>query len=132
MKGGLPLLWVTTALLSYGHKIPFVGRFIKLLSLWYGRTTWWKLLITLRKYFIVFNAIIGVLTVFKVSGFNSDNLIAGFYAVGYSYFEMLTSFIKRLFNWLFDIFDHKVVPNVPNNPSKPSWPFWSGGDKAPS
>jgi hypothetical protein len=78
--------------------------------------------------FIVFNALIGVYTVFKVTGFSTDNLFAGFYGVGYTYIEMLTNFTKRLFKWFVELFDYKVVPNVPNNPTNPSWKPWSNNN----
>lgn len=56
---------------------------------------------------------------FKITGFSSDNLIAGISSMGATYVEMVATLTKRLFNWLFNLFDYKVVPNVPNNP--PSW-----------
>ena len=35
---------------------------------------------------------------------------------------MLTSFVKKLFNYIFELFDHKVVPNFPENPpSNKGW-----------
>ena len=51
----------------------------------YAKTRWLQLLIYLRKWFIVFNAIIGVITVFKITGYSSDNWIAGFYGLGHTY-----------------------------------------------
>jgi hypothetical protein len=128
MKSGMPLFWIVSTLLTYGHKIPIISKIIKGLSLWYGRTTWWKILVQMRKVFIIFNALIGVYTVFKVTGFSTDNLFAGFYGVGYTYVEMLTSFTKRLFNWFVELFDYKVVPNVPNNPTNPSWKPWTSNN----
>ena len=118
--------WLITAIISYGHKIPMVSKLINMLSLWYGRTTWWKMLASLRKVFIVINAIIGVFTVFWITGFSTDNLLAGFYGVGVTYVDMITSFTKRLFNWFFELFDHKIVPKSPSYPSNynPSWKWW--------
>jgi hypothetical protein len=99
-------------LLSYGHKIPFISKIINLLSLWYGRTTWWKLLIKARKIFVICNAMIGVYTVLKISGFSSDNLVSGVFLMGYTYYEMFMSSISRLFHWLSKFFDY-VTPDVP-------------------
>ena len=127
IPGLLGLCWcMLTTIITYGHKIPFIAKIINLLSLWYGRTTWWKLLVILRKVFIVINAIIGVLSVFWISGFSTDNLIAGFYGIGYTYMEMLTSFSKRLFNWFFELFDCKIVPKSPKPPVNynPLWKWW--------
>jgi len=59
------MLYLLSGILAYAHKIPFIGRMITLLSLWYGRTTWWKILVKLRKLFIIFNAVIGVIMVYK-------------------------------------------------------------------
>lgn len=130
MKSSMFTLWLITGILSYAHKIPYIGRIIALFSFWYGRTTWWKILLKLRKLFVTFNAIIGVYMVFKVTGFSTDNLFAGFAGMGHTYFEILINFSKRLFHWFFDLFDHKVVPNLPGE-GKPSFPkrfgenYWS-------
>ena len=109
------LLYIISGILAYAHKIPVFGRIITLLSLWYGKTTWWKILIKIRKGFIIFNALIGVLMVYKTVGFSYDNILAGFSAMGYTYIEMFTNMTKRMFNWFVELFDHKIVPNVPNN-----------------
>jgi len=109
------LLYLISGILAYAHKIPFIGRMITLLSLWYGRTTWWKILVKLRKLFIIFNAVIGVYMVFKTVGFSFDNIAAGFAGMGHTYLEILVNFTKRLFNWFVELFDHKIVPNVPGN-----------------
>lgn len=124
MKSAALIPFLFTGLITYGHKLSFISKVITLLAAWYGRTTWWKLLIKVRKLFVIFNALIGVYMVFKTVGFNTDNILAGFTALGHQYFEILTSFTKRLFNWFFDLFDHKVVPNPS---SKPSIPFNKGG-----
>lgn len=113
MKSSMFMLWLITIILSYAHKIPFIGRIITLLSMYYGRTTIWKILIKLRKLFILFNSVIGVYLVFKTTGFSFDNILAGFAGMGHTYLEILINFTKRLFNWIFDLFDYKVVPNVP-------------------
>jgi hypothetical protein len=112
MKSSMFMLWIVTAVLSYAHKIPFIKQIISVLSLWYGRTTIWKVLIKLRKMFIIFNAIIGIFMVYKTVGFNHENLLAGFSGMGHSYLEIFINFNKRLFNWVVELFDHKVVPNI--------------------
>jgi hypothetical protein len=127
MKSSMLWLYIITIVLSYAHKLPYIGRIITLLSLWYGRTTWWKILIKIRKVFIVFNAIIGVLLVFKTTGFSSDNIFAGIAGMGHTYLEIFYNFSKRLFYWFVELFDHKIVPNVPNNPPSNSSGVTSGG-----
>jgi len=112
MKSSMFTLWVITAVLSYAQKLPYIKQIIGALSLIYGRTTVWKVLIKLRKAFIMFNAIIGVYMVFKTVGFNYENVLAGFVGMGNSYLEIFTNFSKRLFHWFVELFDHKVIPNV--------------------
>jgi len=116
------VLWIITGVLSYAHKIPFIGRIITLLSLYYGRTTIWKILIRIRKLFVMFNAIIGVFIVFKTTGFSYDNVLAGFAGMGHTYLEIFINFTKRLFNWFFELFDYKIVPggNPPKTPKIPN------------
>ena len=115
-KGGFPHMFIISALLTYANKIPFVNKLTGYIAKKYAKTTWLLVLIKLRKAFIIFNAIIGVITVFKVTGYSSDNMIAGLYGLGYTYVEMFSSFVRRLFNFIFEFFDHKVVPNFPENP----------------
>nr|YP_010170376.1 hypothetical protein K8K84_mgp094 [Phanerochaete carnosa]QRZ60358.1 hypothetical protein [Phanerochaete carnosa] len=64
-RSSMGLLWVISLIIGYAHKIPFISKIITALALWYGRTTWCQMLIKIRKAFVVFNAIIGVLAVFK-------------------------------------------------------------------
>lgn len=122
MKSSMFTLWLITGILSYAHKIPFIGRILTLLSMYYGRTTIWKVLVKLRKAFVAFNAIIGVYMVYKSVGFGFDNILAGFAGMGEMYIQMLYNFSKKLFNWFFELFDYKVVPNIPGDPSLPSKP----------
>lgn len=63
--------------------------------------TWWSLLVTIRKGFVILNALIGVYATFKMTGFSTDNLFGGFIAVGHTYLEMLIYGTKRLFYWLY-------------------------------
>ena len=118
LKAFSPFTFLISGLLAYGSKIPVISKATKVLSIWYGRTTWWKMLIYLRKCFIVINAIIGVYTVFRITGFSTDNVIAGIAGLGGTYVEMFTSFVKRLYRW-FHFLDFKVVP-------KPSDSWWPG------
>lgn len=68
--------------------------------------TWWSLLVTIRKGFVILNALIGVYATFKMTGFSTDNLFGGFIAVGHTYFELLIYSTKRLFYWLYSFFDN--------------------------
>lgn len=129
-------LYLLTGVLGYAHRIPYIGRIVSLLSLWYGRTTIWKILVKIRKAFIVFNALIGVYIVFKSVGFSTDNLIGGVYGVGHTYLESLYRMTKGIFYWFVELFDHKVVPNVPgdvpNIPKYPSIPLHNYSNPKPT
>ena len=122
--GKIMSLFALTSLIAYAHKLPGVSKLTNLLSLWYGRTTWWQMLIYIRKGFIVLNALIGVYATMKITGFSSNNLFAGFMAIGHSYFEMLYYGTKRLFGWIYSFFDNWIFPKPP---SEPSWKVWSWG-----
>jgi len=114
------LLYVLSGIIAYAHKIPFIGRIITILSLWYDKTTWWKILIKVRKLFIIFNALIGMYVVYKTTGFSTDNFLALVSSMGHEYLQILYNFTSRIFNWFFDLFDHKIVPNVPSEPKNPN------------
>jgi hypothetical protein len=118
-KSSMFYLWLLTGVLGYIHKIPIIGRVITLLSLWYGKSNWWKLLVYSRKLFIILNAIIGVFVVFKTTGFTPDLLLHNIIMMGHTYLEIFTNLTKRLFNWFVELFDSKIVPNLPGDNYKP-------------
>ena len=128
MKSSMFMLWVVSTVLSYAHKIPYIKGLITALSVMYGRTTIWKILVKVRKVFIIFNAAIGVFMVYKTVGFGYENVLAGFAGMGHSYLEIFTNFTKRLFHWFVELFDHKIIPNIPgDNTSGVSKSLWSNG-----
>ena len=98
---GSPLMFMTIIswILITANKIPLINKLTKMLSIYYGKTTFWRMLILIRKAFITINAIIGVITVFKISGIGYDSIMAGFSGMGMTYIEMLSNLSKRLFNW---------------------------------
>jgi small basic protein len=120
MKSSMFVLWLLSWALLFINKVPMLKYIFSFLSMYYGRTTIWQNLVKVRKIFIVFNAIIGVWMVYKSLDFGIDNLLAGFIGMGNTYLEIFSSLTKRLFNWFFELFDYKVVPNVPG--TKPSIP----------
>jgi len=119
MKSSMFYLWLLSWVIFFMHKIPFIGRITTLLSLYYGRTTIWKILVKVRKVFVIFNAIIGVYMVYHTVGFSFDNILVGISAMGHEYLQLLHNFSYRLFNWFIELFDHKIVPNVPTDPKNP-------------
>ena len=96
MRSGALPLYIITGILGYAHKMPIVGKVIGILAAWYGKTTIWKILVKIRKIFIVFNAIIGVYMVFKTVGFSTDNLLIGFTAMGETYLQTLFGLVKKI------------------------------------
>lgn len=112
------ILWIL-------NKFPFINRITNRLRRHYGQSFIWTLLIYGRKIFITFNAIIGLITVIKLAGIGPDTYYANFVMMGSTYIDIFNRFIKNIFNWIFDFFDYKIVPNVPNNPGN-----WFGGSKA--
>jgi hypothetical protein len=89
--------------------------------LWYGRTTWWKLLVYSRKLFVVSNAIIGVYTILSITGFSFENIVTGIYVIGHTYLENFTAIIHKLFGWLLNLLNG-MVPKVPDIPTPPIEP----------
>jgi hypothetical protein len=130
MRSSMFTLWLLSWLLFFANKLPFIKPIVTLASLYYGRTTWWKLLIKIRKAFVIFNALIGVYIVFKTTGFSFDNILAGFAGMGHQYVEIFMNFTKRLFHWFVELFDHKIIPNIPTPGSQgggstPKGGLWS-------
>jgi hypothetical protein len=109
------MLYLITGVIAYAHKIPVIRFIIGTLAAYYGKTTIWKILVKIRKIFIIINALLGVYMVFKTVGFSTDNLIAGFIGVGETYFIMLKDVTYKLFTWFVELFDHKIIPNVPGD-----------------
>jgi hypothetical protein len=115
MRSSGLMMYLVTGVLAYATKIPILRNLISVLALYYGKTTIWKFLSTMRKLFIVLNAIIGVYMVFKTAGFSTDNLLIGWTAIGETYLQTLGSLVGKLFRWFVELFDHKIVPNVPGD-----------------
>ena len=70
---GLPFIFIISTILTYSNKIPMINKITSYIAKKYAKTEWLMLFIKLRKLFIIFNAIIGVITVFKVTCYSSDN-----------------------------------------------------------
>lgn len=124
----LALMTIISFILTYGAKLPYVSKIVKLLSIWYARRGWWKLLVKFRSGFLYLNAFIGVMWICDVVGFGPTNIIAGLTGLGPAYLDVITNTYKTIHNWIFGLFDSKVVPDVPTNPS---WKFWQSGGVSP-
>lgn len=72
-------------------------------------------MVLLRKGFITLNAVIGIWLMFKVTGWNEGSFFMSAAAIGSSYMEFFVTFIYKAYDWLYSLFDNKVVPNIPNN-----------------
>lgn len=128
MKSSALMLYIITGVLGYAYKIPLIRKILMGLSFWYGKSTWWQVLVKIlrisRKMLVLLNAAIGVYVVFKTVGFSFDNILMGFMALGTEYFIILKNIVNRMFNWFVELFDYKLIPNIPNNPpsNKPYLP----------
>lgn len=122
MKSSFIYMYLFSWIAFLANKLPFTSKLTSMLKLYYGRTSIWRMLVLARKAFIVFNAIIGVIAVLKLTGMSYGSFLSNFVMMGTTYVDLFQSFIRKLFNWIFDLFDYKVVPNVPNN--NISW--WPG------
>jgi hypothetical protein len=130
MKSTLITLWILSWIITLGKRIPMVRYLISVLSIWYGRTTWWKILVRIftisRKIFIIINAIIGVYAVFKLSGFQVGLAYSHFGLIGQTYLDILTNFTKRIFEWFLDLLGYDVGPKKPTGPRyKDAWSYWN-------
>ena len=92
--GGMFPLMLLSTILTYAHNIPIISNIIKYFSDLYGRSLLWRILVRLRKLFIVLNAAIGIYMLFKVTGFSQDKIIAGVSGMGYAYIELIRSLLK--------------------------------------
>src|SRR3977135_495749 len=55
MKSSMLYLWLITGILGYARKIPIISKFISFAYNLYGRTTFFRILLKLRKLVVVFN-----------------------------------------------------------------------------
>ena len=103
-----PPIWLLTTIITYAHKIPIISRIFRRIGIWYGRTTWLKLLLKIRKWFVYLNALILILALANITNFSTDNIIAGCYSIGVNYFLLLKSNIMLLLKYLvsFSILDY--------------------------
>jgi hypothetical protein len=51
--------------------------------------------------------------VIKTSGIADNNLLATFYAMTGTYFEIVGSVLRKLFNSIFDLFGYSLEPTIP-------------------
>jgi len=115
LSSSFGLFYLFSWVLYFINKIPLLKYLMPILEKVIGKTSVWALLTIFRKAFISFNALIGLYLVIKTTGFSYTNIMLGFQAMGVTYIEILVNLVKKLFNWIFDFFDMKVVPNVPDN-----------------
>ena len=65
------------------------------------------------------NAIIGMWLIFKITGWLEGSFIGYIGIMGNTYMEIFSSFCIKVFNWIYELFDSKVVPEVPNKTNNP-------------
>lgn len=104
----MSLSWISFIL----SKFPFLTTlFTKILGI-KKASILFTILIYLRKGFIVTNAIIGIWLMFKVTGWDQGSFLMSAAAIGHSYMEFFITFIYKAFNYLYNIFDNKIIPNI--------------------
>lgn len=88
---------IITLILTYAHKIPIIGKTIKILKSLYGKTTWWKLLGYFRQAFILVNAIIGFFSMFDFQdAIDKFTILKMFYA----YLAKLKTYGGNILEWV--------------------------------
>jgi hypothetical protein len=127
MKSSMIYLYLVSWFLLFLNKVPYIKYIISILSLIYGRTTIWSILVRTRKFFIIINAVIGMYIVIKTVGINHETLLANFVALGNGYLEIITNLAKRLFNWFLEVFGYNIVPTEPSLPKPKFYNPWGGG-----
>lgn len=71
------------------------------------------------------NAIIGVWVMFKVTGWSQGSFFMSAAALGSSYMEFFVTFVYKVYYWLFNIMDTKVIPNIPSNSINSQFNGWN-------
>ena len=105
MKSSLLVMYLLSIVVYIFKNMPFTSKLIAGAGMIYGKARVLKLLAIFRKLFVVFNAIIGVMTVYKMTGVLDGSVIAGITGLGNTYIEIFSNFTKKVFNWFFDLFD---------------------------
>lgn len=82
-----------------------------------GKTSFLRVLVILRKIFIVTNALIGMWLMFKITGWSQGSFLSAFAAIGTTYMETFAYFLNRAFNWIYNLLDSNVVPDIPRGPN---------------
>lgn len=61
----------------------------------------------------------------KLTNFSLDTFFYSVATMGYTYLDLFSRGIYRIFNWLLELFDHKIVPKPPVQPGV-DWTWWKG------
>lgn len=106
-------LWIITGLISYGHKLPVISSLVvELLYLRIHRySPWWKILANIRKAFVVFNAIIGILTI--LSTIDEEISIANIVNIFNAYLAKVKTYGSSVLNWILDTTPILQLPPPP-------------------
>lgn len=121
MNSSLMMLWAFSWIIALIKRLPFISYLVGLLSIWYGKTTWWKILVKIlsisRKTFVIFNALIGIYVVYNICGFEVGLMYSHFATMGTTYLEIFSNFTKRIFEWFLDFLGYDLGPKKPNIPT---------------
>lgn len=120
-KSSFVHLYLLSWILFIANKIPILSRITTLLKLYYGKTSIWRILVWSRKAFVVFNAFLGVISVYTMIG-SPESILASMGMIGTSYMELFGNSVRWIFDKFLGLFDTKIVPKAPTYPGGP----WSG------
>lgn len=131
LKSSLGILYVLSCIGFIINKIPFLAKYSQSIKLFMGKASLWTILVILRKVFITMNALIGLWLMFKITGWNQGSFLSAAAAMGTGYMEFFVTFVKKAFDWLYNLLDNKVVPNAPSAPTNNPWSQYNGWNTGP-
>jgi len=128
LKSSLIILYILSWIGFLANKLPILSKLSPILKKMLGKTPFWTSLIFMRKGFVIFNALIAMYGLMKLTGLDQGSFMGAFVGMGTVYVEILSNFISKSFAWFLDLFDMKIVPQLPKDkPNFPSFGSPSGG-----
>lgn len=131
IKSSFKIIYLISLLGYIIGKIPFLNKYIKGIKSVVAKTSIWSVLVILRKTFIVMNALIGMWLIFKITGWSEFSFIGIVSTFGNAYIDIFSTFCLKAFNWIYELFDTKIVPDIPSNKPKNPWSQTTGWNVRP-
>lgn len=131
IKSSFKIIYLISLLGYIIGKIPFLNKYIKGIKSIVAKTSIWTVLVILRKTFIIMNALIGMWLIFKITGWSEFSFIGFVSTFGNAYIDIFSSFCIKAFNWIYELFDTKIVPDVPSDKPRNPWSQTTGWNVRP-